>query len=67
MIKDILSELIEKDGRRIPEIARQAGLDRGTLYRICDGRTRSMELRTAFRLADALGVDVNEFRKGVED
>lgn len=47
------------------EVAKRAGLTRQAIYAIRDGRKKDITLTTAFKLADALGIDVNEFRKEV--
>lgn len=57
-------ELISKDNRSLYKIAKDAGVDYALLHRIVTRKTKKhIWLDTAFKLADALGVDVNEFRK----
>ena len=52
---DQLRERIEQDGRSIPALAREAGIDRGALWRFVKGQ-QSINLETADRLAAVLKV-----------
>lgn len=56
--------LIEKDGRTLYRLSKDGGLDYALLHRLVNGKVKStIRLDTAFKLADVLGVEVNEFRK----
>ncbi len=56
---------IEKDERTLYQLAKDANVDYALLHRIVNGKTKkNIWLDTAFKLADALGVDVNDFREG---
>lgn len=57
-----LNELVEQSGKTIRQIQIEAGLNSGQLYRILSGVTKDITLTTAFKLADALKCDVNDFR-----
>lgn len=63
MDKEKLKALVDQSGKTIRRIQIEAGLNSGQLYRILSGVNKDITLSTAFKLADALGVDVNEFRK----
>lgn len=58
-----IQTLIKQSGKTPYRISKDSGLDKTTLYRLAKGEKKSIELRTAFKLADALGVDINDFRK----
>lgn len=58
-----LNELVEQSGKTIRQIQIEADLNSGQLYRILSGVTKDITLTTAFKIADALEVDVNIFRK----
>ena len=58
-----LKQLIEKPGKSINAIQEESGMKSGTLYRLLSGKHKDLTLTNAFNLADALGVDINEFRK----
>ena len=65
---DKIKSLIIKDGRSLYAIAKEADLDYSLIHNICSGRTKkTIRLDTAFKLADGLGVDVNEFRKELDE
>lgn len=57
-------ELINKDERSLYKIAKDAGVDYALLHRLVNGKVKkNIWMDTAFKLADTLGVDVNEFRE----
>ena len=56
-------ELLKSDGRTMYQIAKEVGINPSSMSRILRGEQKSLNLNTAFKLADVLGVDVNEFRK----
>lgn len=56
-------KLLKKDGRTMYEIAKEVGVAPSSMSRILRGEQKSLNLNTAFKLADTLGVDINEFRK----
>ncbi|MGF3075704.1 helix-turn-helix domain-containing protein [Facklamia sp. P12955] len=59
-----IKKIIIDDGRSIYEIAKKSGLTYSLVHNIVNGKTKkTIRLETAFKLADALGVDVNEFRE----
>ena len=66
-IKKII-QLINNDSRSLYQIAKDAGIDYALIHRIMSGKTKkNIWLDTAFKLADALGVDVNEFREETDN
>ena len=63
-----IKTLIGKDERSLYRLAKDAGVDYALLHRLVSGKVKkNIWLDTAFKLADALGVDVNEFRGGEEN
>ncbi|MHA3226104.1 helix-turn-helix domain-containing protein [Globicatella sulfidifaciens] len=61
-----LNELVGQSGKTIRQIQIEADLNSGQLYRILSGVTKDITLTTAFKIADALDVDVNIFRKEIK-
>lgn len=67
MIKNII-KIIKKDSRTLYQLAKDAGVDYALIHRLVNGKVKkNIWLDTAFKLADALGVDINEFREDEED
>lgn len=67
MVKRIIT-LIKSDERSLYQLSREAGLDYALLHRLVNGKVKkNIWLDTAFKLADALGVDINEFREEKND
>ena len=59
-------ELINNDTRSLYQLAKDAEVDYSLLHRLVNGKVKkNIWLDTAFKLADALGVDINEFREGL--
>lgn len=59
-----INELIKNDSRSLYKLAKDAGVDYALLHRLTNGKVKkNIWLDTAFKLADALGVDINEFRE----
>lgn len=60
-------ELIEKYLKEkkitIYELSKRSGITRQGLYALRSGQAKTLSLENAFKLADALEVDINEFRK----
>ena len=65
--EQILKQLINQSGKTINAIQEESGMKTGTLYRLLSGKHKDVTLTTAFKLADALSVDLNEFREEKED
>lgn len=62
-----IQQLIGEDPRSLYQIAKDADLDYALLHRLIKGKVKkNIWLETAFKLADALGVDINEFREDSE-
>lgn len=63
MISKIV-KLINNDTRSLYQLAKDADVDYALLHRLVNGKVKkNIWLDTAFKLADALNVDVNEFRE----
>lgn len=58
-----LKKIIDKDRRSIHQIAKDAEVDHPALYNLYHGKRKYLRDDRLFRLADALGVDINEFRE----
>lgn len=58
-----IQHLVSGMGMSINKLAKSIGIKHTTIIRLCNGESKDMKLSTAFKLADALGVDINEFRK----
>lgn len=67
MNKEKLKQLIKQSGKSINAIQVEADMKAGALYRLLSGKHKDVTLTTAFKLADALGVDINEFREEKND
>ncbi|AXY24934.1 hypothetical protein CL176_02220 [Suicoccus acidiformans] len=63
----VVQHLVSETGLSINKLAKSIGVDHSTIIRLCNGESKDMKLSTAFKLADALGVDINEFRKEEEN
>lgn len=60
-----LTELIKKDKRSLYRLSKDSGVEYSLIHNIVHNKEKkSIRLDTAFKLADALGVDVNEFKEG---
>lgn len=60
-------ELIKNDSRTLYQLSKDSGIDYALLHRLVNGKVKkNIWLDTAFKLADALKVDVNEFREVAE-
>lgn len=62
-LKNKLQHLVSESGKSANGISKEVGVSHTTIIRLLDGTNKDMKLTTAFKLADALGVDVNEFRE----
>lgn len=65
--REIIKKLIKNTGLTKRQIALKANISPQNLYNFLNGKLKSMDVNTAFKLADALGVDINEFREDEED
>lgn len=63
MLGNKIKQLIKESGKSTRQICIEAGFDTGAMSRIINGKNKDIKLSNAFKLADALGVDINEFRK----
>lgn len=60
----LIKTLMDKSELSRHQLAQKVGVNHSVIYRIYSGKTTEIKLSTAFKLADALGVDINEFREG---
>lgn len=58
-----IQHLVSVSGKTANQISKETGINHTSLYRLMDGTNKDMRLSTAFKLADALGVDINEFKE----
>lgn len=56
------SEIVKKSDLTPRQVALKAGVGTATVYDWMNGKKTNPTLDTAFKLADVLGVDINEFR-----
>lgn len=61
--RNIIKRIIVNSGLTKRQVALKAGINVQNLYNFLNGRLKSMDVNTAFKLADALDVDINEFRE----
>lgn len=66
-IKECLIDYINNTDRTIHQISQESKINHLQLYRVASGERKNLGLQASFRLADALGVDINEFREDEED
>lgn len=65
--REKIRTLIKRSKLSKRQIAIKAGINVHNLYKYFNGDLKGMNADTAFKLADALGVDINEFRKESKD
>ena len=61
--RNIIKQIIVNSGLTKRQVALKAGINVQNLYNFLNGRLESMDVNTAFKLADALDVDINKFRE----
>lgn len=57
-----IKNLIKADNRTLYRLSKDSGLEYSLLHNLINNNKKGIRLDTAFKLADALGVDVNAFR-----
>lgn len=62
-----LQHIVSNSNKSLNQLGKEIGVSHTTLTRIVNGDQEDMKLSTAFKLADALGVDINEFREEKEN
>ncbi|MEB7388727.1 helix-turn-helix domain-containing protein [Aerococcus viridans] len=65
--RELILNFIKNNELSTRQIALKANISSQNLYNFLNGKLKSMDVNTAFKLADALGVDINEFREDEED
>lgn len=58
-----IDQLLDKKNMTPYALAIKAGVDPAMIYKLISGKQLDVLLSTAFKLADALEVDINEFRE----
>ena len=61
--RELIQNLVNESGLTKRQIALKANISVQNFYNYLNGRLKSMDVNTAFKLADALDVDINEFRE----
>ena len=62
-----LQHIVYNSNKSLNQLGKEIGVSHTTLTRIVNGDQKDMKFSTACNLADALGVDINEFREDEED
>lgn len=60
-------KLIKMSKENQSQLSKEVGISHVAIHKIMKGKTKDIRLSTAFKLADALGVDINEFREEKAD
>ena len=58
-----VSQLLDEKNMTPYALAMKAGVDPAMIYKLMTGKQTDVLLSTAFKLADALEVDINELRE----
>lgn len=58
---EVLKQYLDERGMTAGDLARQMGINRGSIYSLMDGRAKEPTLTRAKEIADALGVTLQEF------
>jgi Helix-turn-helix. len=58
-----IEQLIEEQGITVYRLGQLTGLGVSIFYNLKSGRIKDITLRNAFKIADALGVKVDDFRE----
>lgn len=61
--KNKLQHIVLENKTNALQLSKKIGVSHTTISRLLNGERSDMKLSTAFKLADALDVDVNEFRE----
>lgn len=62
-----IQHIVSNSNKSLNQLGKEIGVSHTTLTRIVNGNQEDMKFSTACNLADALGVDINEFREDEED
>lgn len=62
MLWEQIEKQLKKQNMSTYRLALKAGIDTAMLYRLRDGRTKDLYHGTVVKIADALGVSMDEFR-----
>lgn len=58
-----LNKLMKEKGLTPFKLGKKAGVNHAMIYKLLQGKQKDLMLSTAFKLADALEVDINDFRE----
>lgn len=58
-----LNEIVNKSGLTPHGVAKKAGIDHTVIYKILSGERKDIYLSSAIKIADALEISLDEFRK----
>ncbi|MDO4680305.1 MAG: helix-turn-helix transcriptional regulator [Aerococcus sp.] len=61
-IGQVIEEKLKERGMTANQLAVKSNLYPRTIYQLVNREATNPTLHTAFKIADALGIDVNEFR-----
>lgn len=67
LLKDKLQHIVDLNGVNPHQLSKKMEVSPTQVHKILTGKSKDMKLSTAFKLADALGVDINEFREEKEN
>lgn len=56
------SQIIKKSNFNIHQLSKKTGIPNQNLYSYANGTRSNPSLETAFKIADALNIDINELR-----
>lgn len=62
-----LQHIVSYSNKSLNQLGKEIGVSHTTLTRIVNGNQEDMKFSTACKLANALGVDINEFREDEEN
>ncbi|PMC80481.1 XRE family transcriptional regulator [Aerococcus viridans] len=63
LLKNKLRHIVNLKGINPYQLSKKMGVSPTQVHKILTGKSKDMKLSTAFKLADTLGVDINEFRE----
>ncbi|OFT95912.1 helix-turn-helix transcriptional regulator [Aerococcus sp. HMSC23C02] len=55
-------KIVKQSGKNAYEISRETGIPNQNIYSYLNGTRTTPSLATGFKLADCLGIDINELR-----
>lgn len=58
-----IEEQLNKKGWTIYRVTKEANISQNTLYELKSGRVKDINFKTMIKIADALGISLDEFRE----